>query len=63
MAVRNKPKLHKRGPPKPVWSAAKCVRTYKLDEDLAVDERTGRKASARAVLDGNLNLMRAAHNT
>jgi hypothetical protein len=41
-----------------VWSTGNAVRTYKLDEDIAVNERTGKKASARAVLDGNLSLIR-----
>lgn len=54
----NKPKLHKKGPPRPTWSAAKCVRSYKLDEDVVVDHRTGRRASARRVLDGDIDIVR-----
>lgn len=55
--MKSPPKLHKKGPPKPIWSTATAVRSYKLDEDTATDHRTGRKASARAVLDGALELM------
>ncbi len=34
------------------------IRSYVLDRDEVVDHRTGKRASARAVLEGNVDLLR-----